>query len=97
MSNVSGGFIAFRAITVEEQEMFDRVMEMVMGVKYESFAVATQVVSGTNYAFFCNALQVGKDEREAFNALVVIHKPLPGVNEPPSLLRISKAEVVEKG
>ncbi len=92
MANTEGGFIAFRAITAEEKEMFAKALEKTMGVRYEPLTVATQVTSHINYAFFCNALVVGADESNAYNAVVTFEV----ADEVPGTLHISKAAVVKQ-
>ncbi|EAQ66956.1 hypothetical protein MED121_13550 [Marinomonas sp. MED121] len=44
---------------------------------YTPVAVATQVVSGTNYAFFCDVNS--KESSQVYSAMVTIFKPLDGV------------------
>jgi len=62
-----------------------------IGVRYSPVAVATQVVAGTNYAFFCNANRpVGSPYNNA--AIIYIHAPLPGEGEP-SIVRIEPIEI----
>lgn len=46
-------------------------------VQYTPVAVATQVVSGTNYAFFCDAK--AKEGAALYSAMITIFKPLDGV------------------
>lgn len=46
-------------------------------VQYTPVAVATQVVSGTNYAFFCDAKE--SDSATLYSAMITIFKPLDGI------------------
>ena len=46
-------------------------------VQYTPVAVATQVVSGTNYAFFCDVK--AKEGAALYSAMITIFKPLDGV------------------
>ena len=65
-------------ITPELQEMFDRALENLTGVGYRPIKlVATQVVSGMNYKFLCEAITLTSDmpTREAY---VTIYKDLQG-------------------
>jgi len=57
MSNTTvGGYTPFTSdISPEDKAVFVDAFEKFVGVKYEPVAVATQIVAGTNYAFFCNA------------------------------------------
>ena len=57
--------------------MFDKVFEHFVGCKYDPLAVATQVVSGTNYSFFCNAKGVYPDALNQ-GAIVNIYQPIQG-------------------
>ena len=47
-------------ISENAQKVFDNALEDLDGVLYTPVAVATQVVSGTNYSFFCNAKVVSR-------------------------------------
>ncbi len=60
MSNTTvGSYTPFSSdISAEDKTTFVNAFEKFAGVKYEPIAVATQVVAGTNYAFFCNATPV---------------------------------------
>ncbi|MDE1464462.1 hypothetical protein [Spartinivicinus poritis] len=56
---------------------FSEAFEHFQGVKYEPVAVASQVVSGKNYAFFCNATPVYPGAA-TYPAMVSIYQPLDG-------------------
>lgn len=71
-----GGYTAFRQIEEKENALFAKVLNLV-GVEYTPLAVATQLVSGTNYRFLCEAKAV-IPEPVTYNALVTIHSPLNG-------------------
>lgn len=77
MENLLGGFTSFREISNEEKALFTKAIENLVGVGYTPLAVATQVVSGMNYAFFCNS-RVVVPGAESYNSLVVIYKPITG-------------------
>ena len=65
-------------LTDEEKEMFTKAMETVLGETYEPVCVlATQVVSGTNYAFLARGTVVSNDPVSNFN-IVKIYKDLQG-------------------
>ena len=56
MSDITGGWSPFTCnISAEEMAVFKKVTGMLVGVEYSPVAVSTQVVSGVNYDFFCNA------------------------------------------
>lgn len=42
-------------ISAQAQAAFDEAIGEIVGVTYSPVAVASQVVKGMNYAFFCNA------------------------------------------
>ncbi|MDR2951376.1 MAG: hypothetical protein LBV71_19485 [Prevotella sp.] len=88
-----GGFTAFRLFTSEEKELFVKILDPIVGVDYLPLAVATQVVAGTNYAFLCESKVVRPDSL-SYNSLVIIHKPLPHVNEAPSLMEIKTVKII---
>lgn len=71
-----GGYTAFRKIEEKENALFAKTLNL-LGVEYTPLAVATQLVSGTNYRFLCEAKAV-IPEPVAYNALVTIHSPLNG-------------------
>lgn len=71
-----GGWTEFRGLTPEEEKMFQKTMTL-DGVGYNPFAVATQVVSGTNYKFLCNATTI-TNPPSLFLAQVVIYAPVDG-------------------
>ncbi|NET56361.1 MAG: hypothetical protein F6K47_09370 [Symploca sp. SIO2E6] len=62
-------------ITPEASEVFEEALDGLVGVSYTPVAFATQIVSGTNYSFFCNAKVVYPNApNEA--AIVDIYQPL---------------------
>lgn len=75
---IVGGWTPFSCnITKEASEVFEEVFKGFVGVSYSPVAFATQVVSGINYSFFCNAEPVYPN---ALNqaAIVNIYKPIHG-------------------
>ncbi|MDO7976991.1 hypothetical protein [Oceanotoga teriensis] len=75
---IVGGWSEFKTdISDEEMSVFSQSMEHFVGVKYTPIAVATQVVSGMNYCYFCNAKAAYPNSpNEA--AMVEIYKPIKG-------------------
>jgi hypothetical protein len=54
-----GGWTPFtKDISKEAASVFETALAGQVGVKYAPLAVATQVVAGTNYKFFCNTSTV---------------------------------------
>ena len=73
-----GGWSIFRTdITEEEKGIFEAVTKNLEGVKYDPIAIATQVVNGTNYKFFCNA-QIVYPNAPNQAAMITIYQPLKG-------------------
>ncbi len=68
-------------ISKEAGEIFDKVLQGLTGVKYEALSVATQVVAGTNYSFFCNA-QIVYPKAPYYPVLIEVYAPLPGQGDP---------------
>ncbi|NMU18513.1 hypothetical protein HKA97_00780, partial [Vibrio parahaemolyticus] len=52
-TQMAGGWSPFHELTAENKEVFAKGIEGFVGVKYSPLVVATQVVAGQNYAFFC--------------------------------------------
>lgn len=75
---IVGGWTDFDfTISADAKDVLHAVMGKLLGVRYVPVAVATQVVSGTNYCFLCEATGVFPG---ACTSLVEIyvHRPLKG-------------------
>jgi hypothetical protein len=86
---IPGGWTVYTTnISNEAKQVFEKAMNLV-GVKYEPLAVATQVVAGTNYSFFCNSKGVYPG---AINegAMVEIYQPVNGVPHITSITKTSR-------
>ena len=92
-AGMDGGFTAFRAVDSEETQLLETVIGQLVGAAHKPLAVATQVVNGTNYAFLCES-KVIRPDAVAYNSLVIIHRPLPKVNEPPTLMEIKTVKII---
>lgn len=77
MENKYGAFGSFREITEEEKKIFKDTLAAYVGVGRTPLAVATQIVSGMNYAFLCDS-KIVVPEAVPYNDIVVIYKPLKG-------------------
>ena len=80
--NLLGGWqiadVAREDVTDEEKEIFSKAMEVVLGTTYEPVCVlATQVVSGTNYAYLAKATTVSNDPHSNWS-IIKIYKDLQG-------------------
>lgn len=79
MSNETlGGWTTYsNAISAEAKKAFDTALDGLTGVNYTPLSVASQVVAGTNYSFFCNAQGVYPNAANN-GAIVSIFSPLNG-------------------
>lgn len=75
-----GGFTKFRPVEEDDLKVFQEATEGLTGVDYEPLIVATQVVTGTNYEFICNAEAVVLTPRP-YLAEISIFQPLPSEKE----------------
>ena len=64
-------------ISQEARDVFTTALAVLTGVSYTPFAVATQLVSGTNYSFLCNSKTVYPGATNQV-AIVNIYQPLEG-------------------
>ena len=77
-TNLPGGWTPYSTtLSADAKKVFDSVIKGLIGVKYSPLAVATQVVSGTNYRFFCNA-QGGYPGALNDAVIIQIYQPLQG-------------------
>ena len=77
---VTGGWTVAESteISAEEQEIFDKAMEGLVGVGYEPIAyIGSQVVAGLNHCYLCKA-KVVYPGAETTLALVYIYQDLEG-------------------
>lgn len=75
---IAGGWTAYSTeISSEAKHAFETALKGLVGVKYTPLALASQVVEGVNYSFFCNALGVYPGATNE-GAMVKIYKPLKG-------------------
>jgi hypothetical protein len=77
------------SISADAQKVFNDVTSVIMGVKYSALAVATQVVSGINYSFFCNAKGVYPGATNDA-ALVKIYAPASGTPHITEIRRVNQ-------
>lgn len=89
MKNDAGRYTAFRALEAAEKKLFEDT-PLPIGVNHTPLAVATQVVAGTNYAFFCESTIVGPSAIP-YNTLVIINKPISGE---PVVMEIRQIELI---
>lgn len=82
-----GGWTSFRPLTSEDKDVFNKALNGLVGVGYEPLLVATQVVAGINYRFFCNA-KVVYPNAPYYAAIILIFKPLQGDAHITSIQRV---------
>ena len=78
--NITGGWQASESpeITSELHSVFDKALDGFAGVGYEPIAyLGSQIVAGTNHAFFCKA-QVVYPNAQPYFAIVFIYEDLEG-------------------
>lgn len=75
-NNKVGGYSAFRSLDEMEKSIFAQAVNL-LGVDYSPLTVSTQVVSGVNYRFLCEAKAVIPDA-QPYNVLLTIYVPLTG-------------------
>lgn len=74
----AGGWTDFDFnVSETAQAVFKEALTGLVGVSYSPLAVATQIVSGTNFCFLCKAQPVYPGA-QGFVAQVYIYKPLQG-------------------
>ena len=70
---IAGGWEPYlTSIDKDASKVFKEALKDLLGVEYTPLAVATQVVSGINYSFFCNAKRVGSGYNEAVMILIYV-------------------------
>lgn len=71
-----GGWTPYSTtISSDAKKAFDEALKNLAGVHYTPLAVASQLVSGMNYRFLCDA-QVVYPDAPHYAALIQIYKPL---------------------
>lgn len=79
---IVGGWTGFDfELSTEARAVFAAATHGLLGVKYSAFAVATQLVAGTNYSFLARAQVVAPDAPLRV-VKVHVYQPLPGQGEP---------------
>jgi len=88
-TDLLGGWTPYSTtISADAKKVFDSVIKGLVGVQYSPLAVATQVVAGTNYRFFCNAKGVYPN---ALNEAVIIQVYQP-LKDAPHITSIKKVD-----
>lgn len=80
-------------LSEEEQQIFDAAAQELLGVDYTPAVVlATQLVSGTNYAFLCSKKVVVPDAEPGW-CVVVIYRDLSGTSKVTAVNDIDLTEI----
>lgn len=84
-------------LTEEAQSAFGKAMEGLVGVNYSAVALlGTQMVSGTNYCFLCEAAVVYPDARPYY-AVVTVYQDLQGKAEVKNIVALDLGKIEETG
>lgn len=89
--NITGGWQTSKSaeITSELRAVFDKALDGFVGVGYEPIAyLGSQIVAGTNHAFFCKA-QVVYPNAQPYFAIVFIYEDLDGNAEIKDIARMN--------
>lgn len=70
-----GGYTEQRALTAEDLALFNETVDTAQ-MAYTPVSVATQVVSGMNYKYFCSYSDPASGKTG--NCWIIIYKPLQG-------------------
>lgn len=85
------------ALTPEAKDAFEKAMDGLVGVNYTPVALlGTQLVSGTNYCFLCEAAVVRPDA-QPYYALVSVYQDLQGKAEIRNIVAMDLGKIEESG
>ncbi len=85
------------SLTKEAQGAFDKAMEGLVGVNYAPLALlGTQLVSGTNYCFLCEATVVYPNA-QPYYAIVTVYQDLQGKAEVKNIVALDLGKIEETG
>ena len=85
------------AVTAEAGSAFEKATEGLLGVDYTPLALlGTQLVSGTNYCFLCEAATVSPGA-QPYYAVVSVYQDLQGQAEILNIVALNIGEIAESG
>ena len=85
------------AVTEAAQGAFDKALEGLVGVNYTPVALlGTQLVSGTNYCFLCEAAVVVPDA-QPYYVIVTVYQDLQGKAEVKNIVALDLGKIEETG
>lgn len=64
-----GGWTSFAPVTKEDEKIFNKATQGILGVKYTPEQVSHQLVAGTNYRFICKAVSSTNPPREYYASI----------------------------
>ena len=85
--NPAGAYTEDRALTDEDHAVLSKVLEGLMGVRYEPVSVATQVVAGINYRFTATATPVVPNA-VSYSVHIFVFRSLSGEVELTGIVRL---------
>ena len=94
-----GGWTITQSAELSEtaQSAFDKAMETLVGVNYTPVALlGTQIVSGTNYCFLCEAAVVSPDA-QPYYAIVSVYEDLQGSASVLNIVAMDIGKIAETG
>lgn len=84
-------------VTEQAQSAFDKALDGLVGVNYQTVALlGTQLVSGTNYCFLCEATVVYPDA-QPYYAVVTVYENLQGEAEIRNIVTLDLGQIAESG
>lgn len=89
--NIKGGWSSFSPVTKEDEKIFSKAINGLLGVKYTPELVSYQIVAGKNYRFICRAVSTTNPPREYY-ASVTFYVNLDGEIENFNILDLSVNE-----
>ena len=85
------------AVSADAQQAFDKAMEGLVGVNYQPVGLlGTQLVSGTNYCFLCEAAVVYPNA-QPYYAVVTVYADLQGKAEVRNIVALDLSRIAESG
>ena len=85
------------AVSAEAQQAFDKAMEGLVGVNYQPIGLlGTQLVSGTNYSFLCEA-SVVYPNAQPYYTVVTVYADLQGKAEVRNIVALDIGKIAESG
>lgn len=65
-NNIKGGWSSFSPVTKEDEKIFSKAINGLLGFKYTPELVSYQIVAGKNYCFICKAVSTTNPSKEYY-------------------------------